>query len=1306
MADTPQPSTVGKSFEDALLDLKRKKALRRKTSKSVDQSKAELRALASYRYPNYEDLCRRYESTLAMCSSTQALSELFSIDRLALSLPTDEDPMLQKEEDTSDDEFPMCVSDTTTAPRNFKKRKYDEWKGKITEEAYKQMLTEYKKERKFRKIHKKKKPRWKSEFFEKTSCPEDVHLNRLKRKMRRRHRPVKIDSSKFLFSSTEDVDNYIDGEPEYFTYGDSKSNFYEDEAHFVEWEESRNKRIKKSAWTPDRENFNTIWMVVVKRDIPRAHRQYVSSHSAIINNCKRMSALCQKAVFKKVLLTLRHGRDTHSQRARRLAKEVINHWRKYDKEERDAKKKRQQEDRKRRKEEEEIREAKRQERKLDFLLTQTELYSHFIGRKMGLDGEAMTMQVPSPVKPAQVHEQDLKANANRVIRGRPPRPSVPVKTKETEEMDHVKQVAQSAVDRQNQQISAFDADVKRMQQESHVLNLAEGVEQVPSSDTVPCEISPQLQDTQEPQVQVVGQERDLPIVPTPKIFRGRLKQYQRKGLSWVVNLYEQGINGILADEMGLGKTVQSIAFLSYLAEVKGIWGPFIVLAPTSTLHNWQQEVAKFCPDLKVLPYWGSQNERKVIRKYWNARHLYSKNSPFHVLITNYNLVVRDEKYFHSIKWAYMILDEAQAIKSSSSARWKTLLSFSCRNRLLLTGTPIQNSMAELWALLHFIMPTLFDSHEEFTEWFSKGIESHAENKSALNKHQLERLHMILKPFMLRRLKRDVESEMPKKVEIEVLCGMSMRQRALYQGIREKISVNELLKNSFKKNNQQVDLMNLVMQFRKVCNHPELFERTEYRSPFLMELNPDQRNHSPLSLRFPLLIYNDLPGLQASHIPSKPRIASGTFLNTVRENLYIFDRNYVHQSLFDPKSNTFSFLRFLGMSCSELQWVAEASMLERWMLARASTSRQTLRLYHYFDEARQYPTAPIHTTHRFVISPVFLPCSSPNLFCCPTLKGLCFDSPEERLKQMLPTLKVCHLFIPKALASPVEVFVKCKTFLNQQKHMMFDPWVKKLFLGFEGHEWSKVKDLELPSSFIHNNRPYEDIYGMSKPLLSCFGSSHLWVPDFGQLIADSGKLRILDSLLYKLKKDGHRVLCYSQMTKVIDILEDYLTYRHHRYIRLDGSSKLSERRDMVEDFQTEEDIFVFLLSTRAGGLGINLTSADTVIFYDSDWNPTNDAQAMDRAHRIGQTKTVTVYRLITKGTIEDRIVSRAREKNKIHSLVIAGGAFDSDSKLNSREMVSLLLDDPKDTTPQRQPSVSSPKPKGGKQTATPQQMQTK
>lgn len=185
-----------------------------------------------------------------------------------------------------------------------------------------------------------------------------------------------------------------------------------------------------------------------------------------------------------------------------------------------------------------------------------------------------------------------------------------------------------------------------------------------------------------------------------------------------------------------------------------------------------------------------------------------------------------------------------------------------------------------------------------------------------------------------------------------------------------------------------------------------------------------------------------------------------------------------------------------------------------------------------------------------------------------------------------------------------------------------------------------------------------------------GFAEIELPSFEKLISDCSKLKKLDELLSKLKKNDHRVLIFCQMTRMIDILEEYMAKRRYSYFRMDGSTNIADRRDMVNEFQTNRKIFAFLLSTRAGGLGVNLTGADTVIFYDNDWNPTMDAQATDRAHRIGQTRPVSVYRLITKDTIEERILKRAKQKQNVQTTVYAGGAFKADIFKQS-EIVELL-----------------------------------
>jgi len=349
-------------------------------------------------------------------------------------------------------------------------------------------------------------------------------------------------------------------------------------------------------------------------------------------------------------------------------------WRKNEREERDQRRKAEKEAIDRAKAEEAQREQKRQERKLNFLITQTELYSHFVGKKVAAPqaGEAGTSTAndgdttrSSPIPsgdgvllPSRFDELDFDAENDDALRAAAARS------------------AQNAVQLAQDKAKDFDVATGRKDKSSGDIDMKD------------IDIDADDMNFRNP----TGLN-EIEHIDQPKMLKCQLKEYQLKGLNWLVNLYEQGINGILADEMGLGKTVQSISVMAYLAETYNVWGPFLVIAPSSTLHNWQQELTKFVPDLKALPYWGNAKDRKVLRKFWNRKHVtYEKSAPFHVLITSYQLVVQDEKYFQKIKWQYMILDEAQAIKSSSSSRWKILLGLHCRNRLLLTGTPIQNTM--------------------------------------------------------------------------------------------------------------------------------------------------------------------------------------------------------------------------------------------------------------------------------------------------------------------------------------------------------------------------------------------------------------------------------------------------------------------------------------------------------------------------------------------------------------------------------------------------------------------------------------
>ncbi|XP_078508971.1 helicase SRCAP isoform X2 [Lissotriton helveticus] len=311
--------------------------------------------------------------------------------------------------------------------------------------------------------------------------------------------------------------------------------------------------------------------------------------------------------------------------------------------------------------------------------------------------------------------------------------------------------------------------------------------------------------------------------PVPFLLRGTLREYQHIGLDWLVTMYEKKLNGILADEMGLGKTIQTISLLAHLAIAKGNWGPHLIIVPTSVMLNWEMELKRWCPSFKILTYYGSQKERKLKRQGW------TKPNAFHVCITSYKLVLQDHQAFRRKNWKYLILDEAQNIKNFKSQRWQSLLRFNRQRRLLLTGTPLQNSLMELWSLMHFLMPHVFQSHREFKEWFSNPLTGMIEGSQEYNEGLIKRLHKVLRPFLLRRVKVDVEKQMPKKYEHVIHCRLSKRQRYLYDDFMAQAATRETLASG-----HFMSVINILMQLRKVCNHPNLFDPRPIHSPFITE----------------------------------------------------------------------------------------------------------------------------------------------------------------------------------------------------------------------------------------------------------------------------------------------------------------------------------------------------------------------------------------------------------------------------------------------------------------------------------------
>ncbi|SMN19704.1 similar to Saccharomyces cerevisiae YDR334W SWR1 Swi2/Snf2-related ATPase that is the structural component of the SWR1 complex [Maudiozyma saulgeensis] len=710
-------------------------------------------------------------------------------------------------------------------------------------------------------------------------------------------------------------------------------------------------------------------------------------------------------------------------------------------------------------------------------------------------------------------------------------------------------------------------------------------------------------------------------VPVPPLLRGTLRIYQKQGLNWLASLYNNNTNGILADEMGLGKTIQTISLLAWLACEKENWGPHLIVVPTSVLLNWEMEFKRFAPGLKVLTYYGTPQQRKEKRKGWN------KPDAFHVCIVSYQLVVQDQHSFKRKKWEYMILDEAHNIKNFRSTRWQALLNFNTRRRLLLTGTPLQNNLAELWSLLYFLMPqTVIDGQkvsgfadlEAFQQWFGHPVDKIIETNGGVQdeetKKTVTKLHQVLRPYLLRRLKADVEKQMPAKYEHIVYCRLSKRQRYLYDDFMARSKTKETLASG-----NFMSIVNCLMQLRKVCNHPDLFEVR----PILTSFESDSS------------VMNDF-----------------SMINKMVTRM-------VNMNDFNKKIN----FETLGL---------EFSQNDRALSSHISNEVSKLNCGYKFKNSAE------SLAHRITKKGV----AKTNDSSYQNANKFFLDFGEQKVQRNIDFLNF-QQYINELRCNKRPVYgqnlINLLTLPDKLKSEAVDPLIKPLQTRFTSDK-NIIDNFAVltPKAVTLDNRTLavglnddstidvptknimtEKLHNIDNPFHHLQTKLTIAFPDKSLLQYDCGKLQKLALLLQELKDHGHRALIFTQMTKVLDILEQFLNYHGYLYMRLDGATKVEDRQILTERFNSDDRVTVFILSSRSGGLGINLTGADTVIFYDSDWNPAMDKQCQDRCHRIGQTRDVHIYRFVSEHTIESNILKKANQKRQLDNVVIQEGDFTTD-----------------------------------------------
>ncbi|KAG9244477.1 SNF2 family N-terminal domain-containing protein [Calycina marina] len=693
-------------------------------------------------------------------------------------------------------------------------------------------------------------------------------------------------------------------------------------------------------------------------------------------------------------------------------------------------------------------------------------------------------------------------------------------------------------------------------------------------------------------------EHDLEMAKQPTcMVGGTMRPYQLEGLTWMYEICIQGMSGILADEMGLGKTIQTISLIALLREKENYLGPHLIIAPVSTLSNWIEEFEKWTPDIPVLLYHGTPAKRKELLKSRLMKHIIKgrPDDQFPIICTSPEILMRDNTDLCKISWEFIIIDEGHRMKNCESKLFRMLKEFTSATRLLITGTPLQNDLKELWSLLNFLLPMIFTSWDQFESWFDfsdlqdeEGTEKFLEDK--MKQDLIKKIHLILQPLLLRRIKADVEHMLPKKREYVLYAPMTREQTDLYNVISDKSSdTRKYLENKV------IERLDATVKSAPATRKTEAQTEAQPKMKVVPKIEEPESSEDDV-----LLAIRTRKAESSTPKNAFQRMMQGKDPGSQKRKLLDDQLTPASKSLKSSRESTPGSIRS-ARSTSGRKFKGRKVYKESDASGEDELSDDEFEQKLADELVKQIADEPINDA-----------------------------SPEELTR--MKTLELAKKEIStKKLGNPL---MQLRLICNSP-HNFFNPWT------------------------IDSGLPVDET-----------------------LVTSSGKMLLLDRLLPSLFERGHKVLIFSQFKTQLDILEDYARdLRKWEVCRIDGSVVQDDRRQQIKEFNTNKNFKLFLLSTRAGGQGINLASADTVILFDSDWNPQQDLQAQDRAHRIGQTRPVVIFRLATKDTVEEELLMSADAKRRLEKLVIKKGGFktmgqkfDKEEAISKEALKALLLKD--------------------------------